>query len=391
MKKLSIQWRLTLAITILVTATCILLNLFISHSAISSMDTLQIYAFPSDTGLGDTLNFNFNPEELLPPGFDEQVRQAKTIFYIQSAAATVGIILISSFITYFLSARALAPVRELSGRIKKIQAENLSNPLKVPEADDEIAALTRSFNEMLARLDESFTVQQQFSANAAHELRTPLAVIQTNLDVFQKKNTQDIAEYSRMLSMVQEQTNRLSHLVEILLEMSNLQTIQKTDTVSLFELTEEVFCDLNAIAEKKRIKLIQNEGDCTITGSYLLIYRAVYNLIENAIKYNQTGGSVTVQVCCAKNEAVLTVSDTGIGISDENYEKIFNPFFRVDKSRSRAMGGAGLGLVLVKAVAEHHNGQVKVLHSNPSGTTICLTLPVYSESSHPQMQITPTL
>ena len=385
MKKLSMQWRLTLAITGLVSITCILLNIFIGHSAISSMDTLQIYAVPSEPGQGSTLNFDFDPEELLTPEFSEQVQHAKTIFYIQSAAATIGIILISSFITYFLSARALSPVRELSGRVKKIQAENLSNPLEVPESDDEIAALTRSFNEMLARLDESFTVQQQFAANAAHELRTPLAVIQTNLDVFQKKDTRDVTEYTRMLSMVQEQTNRLSHVVEILLEMSNLQTIQKTDTISLFELTEEVLCDLDAIAEKKQVKLIQNEGDCAIKGSYLLIYRAVYNLIENAIKYNQTPGSVTVQIRCAEAEAVLTVSDTGIGISEDNFEKIFNPFFRADKSRSRAMGGAGLGLALVKAIAEHHEGRVEVLNSSPAGTTIALTLPAANSSAKTHM------
>jgi len=385
MKKLSMQWRLTLAITGLVIITCILLNIFISHSAISSMDTLQIYAIPSEYSQGEALNFDFDPEELLTPEFNEQVQHAKTIFYIQSAAATIGIILISSFVTYFLSARALSPVRELKSRIKKIQAENLSNPLEVPETDDEIAALTRSFNEMLARLDESFTVQQQFAANAAHELRTPLAVIQTNLDVFQKKDTRDVTEYTRMLSMVQEQTNRLSHLVEILLEMSNLQTIQKTDTISLFELTEEVLCDLDAIAEKKQVKLIQNEGNCTIKGSYLLIYRAVYNLIENAVKYNHTGGSVIVQIHCAEAEAVLTVSDTGIGISEDNFEKIFNPFFRADKSRSRAMGGAGLGLALVKAIAEHHEGRVEVLNSSPAGTTIALALPADNSSAKTHM------
>ena len=230
--------------------------------------------------------------------------------------------------------------------------------------------------------------KKQFSASAAHELRTPLAVMQTNLEVFSRKKEPSADEYQKLFSMIQEQTGRLSHLAEILLDMTGIQTIERSETISLAELTDEVLCDLTSIAEQKQIKLIQEDGDCTITGSYLLLYRAVYNLVENAIKYNHSGGKVTVNIRQKKSLlntavppvptdcALVEVSDTGIGISPEYQEKIFAPFFRVDKSRSRAMGGAGLGLALVNEIARQHGGEVKVLKSDKNGSTIALILPL---------------
>lgn len=378
MKKLSIQWRLTLAIAALVTVTCILLNLLISHSAVTGIDTLEDYTIQLNPPTDELLSVRIDPNQFLPE-LTAQIQKTKTLFYVQSAISTIVIILISSFITYFLAGRTLSPLKKLSAQIKKVQAQNLSVPLEIPKANDEISLLTCSFNEMLARLDESFTVQRQFSANAAHELRTPLAVIQTQLDVFEKKDTYEIDAYKKTFSMIQEQTNRLSHLVEILLDMTNLQTVQRTDTVSLFELTEEVFCDLDQIAAQKQVKLIQQDGDCIITGSYILLYRAVYNLVENAIKYNHPSGSVTVQIRKEQDTAVLMVSDTGIGIPPENFEKVFDPFFRVDKSRSRAMGGSGLGLALVKAISQQHGGRVQVTDSSPAGTTITFSLPANTD------------
>ena len=226
---------------------------------------------------------------------------------------------------------------------------------------------------MLARLDNAFSAQKQFVASAAHELRTPLAVMQTNLEVFYKKPEHAPREYDRLFTMLQEQTGRLSHLAEILLDMTGLQTVERSDTISLAALTEEVFCDLDPVADKHQIRLIQTEGDCTVTGSYILLYRAVYNLVENAINITAFR-SVTVSIHSAES-AVLEVTDTGIGISPENQEKIFDPFYRVDKSRSRAMGGAGLGLALVSEIARQHNGQVKVTQSSEKGSTIALILP----------------
>ena len=386
-KKLSLQWRLTLIITLLVTATCILMYFFISNSAVTGMENLENYVVQINETDSTPITFSVDPSVLFPD-LSNQVQATKDLFRIRSMIATGIIILISSIITYFISHRALAPLRELSTKIKKIQAQNLAESLEIPDSNDEISQLTISFNEMLSRLDDAFTAQKQFSASAAHELRTPLAVIQTNLEVFARKKEPSTEEYQKIFTMLQEQTGRLSHLAEVLLDMTGIQTVERSETISLAELTEEVFCDLASIADQKQIELIQNEGDCTVTGSYLLLYRAVYNLVENAIKYNHPSGKVTVSIHPGKTVldtassphstdcAFVEISDTGIGISPEYQEKIFAPFFRVDKSRSRAMGGAGLGLALVTEIARQHGGQVKVLESNEKGSTIALMLPL---------------
>ena len=390
-KKLSLQWRLTLIITLLVTATCILMYFFISNSAVTGMENLENYIVQINETDSTPITFSVDPSVLFPD-LSDQVQTTKDLFRIRSMIATGIIILISSIITYFISHRALAPLRELSTKIEKIQAQNLAESLEIPDSNDEISQLTISFNEMLSRLDDAFTAQKQFSASAAHELRTPLAVMQTNLEVFARKKEPSTEEYQKIFTMIQEQTGRLSHLAEVLLDMTGIQTVERSETISLAELTEEVFCDLASIADQKQIELLQNEGDCTVTGSYLLLYRAVYNLVENAIKYNHPSGKVTVSIHPGKTVldtassphstdcAFVKISDTGIGISPEYQEKIFAPFFRVDKSRSRAMGGAGLGLALVAEIARQHGGQVKVLASNEKGSTIALMLPMNSPS-----------
>lgn len=387
LKKRSLQWRLTLLITLLVTVTCILMYFFISNSAVTGMENLESYIVQINETDSTPITFNVDPS-ILFPDLSNQVQATKDLFRIRSMIATGIIILLSSIGTYFISRRALTPLHDLSTKIGKIQAQNLSESLEIPDSNDEISQLTASFNKMLSRLDDAFTAQKQFSASAAHELRTPLAVMQTNLEVFTRKKTPSTEEYQEIFSLIQEQTGRLSHLAEILLDMTGIQTVERSETISLAELTEEVFCDLASVAEQKQIELIQRDGDCTVTGSYLLLYRAVYNLVENAIKYNHPGGKVTVNIQQKKsllNAAVspapadcafIEVSDTGIGISPEYQEKIFTPFFRVDKSRSRAMGGAGLGLALVNEIARQHGGEVKVLKSDKNGSTIALILPL---------------
>lgn len=387
LKKRSLQWRLTLLITLLVTVTCILMYFFISNSAVTGMENLESYIVQINKTDSTPITFNVDPS-ILFPDLSNQVQATKDLFRIRSMIATGIIILLSSIGTYFISRRALTPLHDLSTKIGKIQAQNLSESLEIPDSNDEISQLTASFNKMLSRLDDAFTAQKQFSASAAHELRTPLAVMQTNLEVFARKKTPSTEEYQEIFSLIQEQTGRLSHLAEILLDMTGIQTVERSETISLAELTEEVFCDLASVAEQKQIELIQRDGDCTVTGSYLLLYRAVYNLVENAIKYNHPGGKVTVNIQQKKsllNAAVspapadcafIEVSDTGIGISPEYQEKIFTPFFRVDKSRSRAMGGAGLGLALVNEIARQHGGEVKVLKSDKNGSTIALILPL---------------
>lgn len=392
----SLQLKLTLLLSLLMIVSCVLMYFFISHSAVSGMDGLQNYMIKVDPQDGDSpITFNVDPKALFPQ-FEQEIQETKEAFLLRSVIATTIIILLSSVCTYFLTKKTLTPLQKLTSEVSQIQAQNLSTQLAVPNSKDEIAQLTSSFNEMLARLDNAFSTQKQFSANAAHELRTPLAVLQTNLEVFEKKQKPEMVEYQQLFTMIKEQTARLSQLVGTLLDMTNLKSVPRTDHVSLEELVDEVFCDLDPVAEKAGISIhfddsssqdwhtdvhtpdasALNNNIRNITGSYVLLYRAVYNLVENAIKYNRPNGSVTVSVKEKNGQAMILVKDTGIGISPENQKKIFDPFFRVDKSRSRAMGGAGLGLALVDSIAKEHGGIVKVLESSETGSTIALMLPM---------------
>lgn len=392
----SLQLKLTLLLSLLMIVSCVLMYFFISHSAVSGMDGLQNYMIKVDPQDGDSpITFNVDPKALFPQ-FEQEIQETKEDFLLRSVIATTIIILLSSVCTYFLTKKTLTPLQKLTSEVSQIQAQNLSTQLAVPNSKDEIAQLTSSFNEMLARLDNAFSTQKQFSANAAHELRTPLAVLQTNLEVFEKKQEPEMVEYQQLFTMIKEQTARLSQLVGTLLDMTNLKSVPRTDQVTLEELVDEVFCDLDPVAEKAGISIhfddsssqdwhtdvhtpdasALNNNIRNITGSYVLLYRAVYNLVENAIKYNRPHGSVSVSVKQENGQAMVLVTDTGIGISPENQKKIFDPFFRVDKSRSRAMGGAGLGLALVDSIAKEHGGTVNVLESSEAGSTIALMLPV---------------
>ena len=377
----SLQLKLTLLLSLLMIVSCVLMYFFISHSAVSGMDGLQNYMIKVDPQDGDSpITFNVDPKALFPQ-FEQEIQETKEAFLLRSVIATTIIILLSSVCTYFLTKKTLTPLQKLTSEVSQIQAQNLSTQLAVPNSKDEIAQLTSSFNEMLTRLDNAFSTQKQFSANAAHELRTPLAVLQTNLEVFEKKQKPEMIEYRQLFTMIKEQTARLSQLVGTLLDMTNLKSVPRTDQVSLEELVDEVFCDLDPSAEKAGISIHFNDSSnqdlhTDVTGSYVLLYRAVYNLVENAIKYNRPHGSVSVSVKQENGQAMVLVTDTGIGISPENQKKIFDPFFRVDKSRSRAMGGAGLGLALVDSIAKEHRGTVKVLESSSAGSTIVLMLPV---------------
>ena len=382
----SLQLKLTLLLSLLMIVSCVLMYFFISHSAVSGMDGLQNYMIKVDPQDGDSpITFNVDPKALFPQ-FEQEIQETKEDFLLRSVITTTIIILLSSVCTYFLTKKTLTPLQKLTSEVSQIQAQNLSTQLAVPNSKDEIAQLTSSFNEMLARLDNAFSTQKQFSANAAHELRTPLAVLQTNLEVFEKKQEPEMVEYQQLFTMIKEQTARLSQLVGTLLDMTNLKSVPRTDQVTLEELVDEVFCDLDPVAEKAGISIhfddsASQDSHTDVTGSYVLLYRAVYNLVENAIKYNRPNGSVTVSVKEKNSQVMILVKDTGIGISPENQKKIFDPFFRVDKSRSRAMGGAGLGLALVDSIAREHGGSVKVLESNEKGSIIALMLPVSSSKN----------
>jgi len=375
-KHLSLRWKLTLMTAFMVITACLAISFFISRSAILYMDEIgnsAIAILPNTdipTTTTDELQVVLNPKSVVA----DTVKNTQIEFWIKSLAITLIITLTVSFLMYLIVGYALYPLRELTLQIEDIQAKNLKEPILSKSNSTEIERLTLAFNRLLLRLEETFATQRQFSANAAHELRTPLAVMSTKFEVFEKNKNPNEADYKEAIGMARSQTDRLSHVIDILLEMTELQSAPKSDSISLSEITEEVICDLVAVAEKKSISLVQDDGEARLTGSDTLVYRAIYNLIENAIKYNKEDGKVSVAITEDENFAKVIITDTGSGIAKEDWDKIFEPFFRVDKSRSRSMGGAGLGLALVKEIAVRHGGDVKVIESSNKGSSIELSL-----------------
>lgn len=375
-KHLSLRWKLTLMTAFMVVTACLAICFFISRSAILYMDEIgnsAIAILPNTdipTTTTDEIQVVLNPKSVVA----DTVKNTQIEFWIKSLAITLIITLTVSFLMYLIVGYALYPLRELTLQIEDIQAKNLKEPILSKSNSTEIERLTLAFNRLLLRLEETFATQRQFSANAAHELRTPLAVMSTKFEVFEKNKNPDEADYKEAIGMARSQTDRLSHVIDILLEMTELQSAPKSDSISLSEITEEVICDLVAVAEKKSISLVQDDGEARLTGSDTLVYRAIYNLIENAIKYNKEDGKVSVAITEDENFAKVIITDTGSGIVREDWDKIFEPFFRVDKSRSRSMGGAGLGLALVKEIAVRHGGDVKVIESSNKGSSIELSL-----------------
>lgn len=375
-KHLSLRWKLTLMTAFMVITACLAISFFISRSAILYMDEIgnsAIAILPNTdipTTTTDEIQVVLNPKSVVA----DTVKNTQIEFWIKSLAITLIITLTVSFLMYLIVGYALYPLRELTLQIEDIQAKNLKEPILSKSNSTEIERLTLAFNRLLLRLEETFATQRQFSANAAHELRTPLAVMSTKFEVFEKNKNPDEADYKEAIGMARTQTDRLSHVIDILLEMTELQSAPKSDSISLSEITEEVICDLVAVAEKKSISLVQDDGEARLTGSDTLVYRAIYNLIENAIKYNKEGGKVSVAITEDESFAKVIITDTGSGIAKEDWDRIFEPFFRVDKSRSRSMGGAGLGLALVKEIAVRHGGDVKVIESSNKGSSIELSL-----------------
>lgn len=375
-KHLSLRWKLTLMTAFMVVTACLAISFFISRSAILYMDEIgnsAIAILPNTdipTTTTDEIQVVLNPKSVVA----DTVKNTQIEFWIKSLAITLIITLTVSFLMYLIVGYALYPLRELTLKIEDIQAKNLKEPILSKSNSTEIERLTLAFNRLLLRLEETFATQRQFSANAAHELRTPLAVMSTKFEVFEKNKNPDEADYKEAIGMARSQTDRLSHVIDILLEMTELQSAPKSDSISLSEITEEVICDLVAVAEKKSISLVQDDGEARLTGSDTLVYRAIYNLIENAIKYNKEGGKVSVAITEDESFAKVIITDTGCGIAKEYWDRIFEPFFRVDKSRSRSMGGAGLGLALVKEIAVRHGGDVKVIESSNKGSSIELSL-----------------
>lgn len=376
MKKLSIQWRLTIITTLFIALICGCLTLFIYKSGVYYIDSLQdtVDAQNEDGSKDGSEEIYISiPDEKwqdFANDFSIQVYNNKADYRKTSLILSALMALLGGVITFFISGHALKPLSEFSDKIEKVQAQNLAASRIEENKVKELNQLSISYNKMLERLSESFETQRQFTANAAHELRTPLAVMQVQLDLYNATEHPDNDECSqKTLKMVTEQNERLSKMVKTLLDMSELQTVARDEEIALDALVEEVLADLEPLAQKKGITLTGNYEALTMTGSDILIYRLVYNLVENAIKYNRSDGQVTVTVAKKDQNIIFSVADTGNGIPEALKNKIFEPFFRIDKSRSRALGGVGLGLALVYEIVRVHNGNITV-KDNPAGGTI---------------------
>ena len=375
MRKISLQWRITLMTVLLIGVTCIVMNLLLCSSGVYYMDTI------ADTFQAGTVIMNeegaesFDPQRIRP---DEEltiiVNGAQGRFHTTNWYITAVVTLLSGILAYFVSGRALMPLHSFASQVEKVQMNNLADMRINEELLPEFRQLSRSFNQMLERLNNAFAAQRQFVGNAAHELRTPLALMQARLELFSAEHPDVLPETAEFLALLREQTERLTQMTKTLLEMSNLQQVSRNEHIQLAPMIEEIFTDLASLAEKKEISLVY-DGDGVMTGSDALIYRLLFNLTENAVKYNHPGGRVRISVTQEPEKLLIRVSDTGCGIPGEYQQSIFQPFFRVDKSRSREFGGAGLGLSLVWEIANLHGGRVWVAESSESGTTIAVELP----------------
>lgn len=381
MKRLSLQWRITLLTALLIAGTCICLNLLLYHSGAVSIDSLNGFVFeytPESPEDPDGLAIEISDSQMSEfiSRFSDEAYDVKTDFGRKGWLITVAVTIVSAAIAYFVSGQALKPLRKLSQQAEKIDQDSISDIRLNEDTVKEFRQLSISVNLMLDRLSESFATQRQFSGNAAHELRTPLAIMQTKLELFAAEHKNMEGDTAELVRSQAEQLDRLSRLVHTLLEMSNLSSAPRSDRIELAALVEEIITDLTPLASQNDITMEQDCDNVVITGSDALIYRLVFNLIENAVKYNRRGGSVSVSVHKENSDVVVRVSDTGCGIPEEYRESIFQPFFRVDKSRSRELGGVGLGLALVREIVRLHAGSIAVSESNEEGTTFEVVFPL---------------
>ena len=375
MKRISLQWRLTCIITVYIAVICGCLTMFVYKNGVYYIDSLQetVDAQGEDNGEDTDEIYISIPDDKwdeFANDFSIQAYNNKEDYKKNSLLISAILALIGGVVTYFKSGHTLNPRREFSDKIEEVQAQNLAASRIEENKVKELNQLSVSYNKMLERLSDAFEIQRQFTANAAHELRTPLSLMQVQLDLYNStRHPDNDADTLQTIKMVTEQNGRLSKMVKTLLDMSELQTVGRDDEIMVDALVDEVLADLDPLAQEKNIKLTGKCKNITMVGSDILIYRLVYNLVENAIKYNHSGGQVTVTAYRKEKHVYLSVEDTGNGIPEELRERVFEPFFRVDKSRSRELGGVGLGLALVREIVRVHDGSIAV-RSNPSGGTV---------------------
>lgn len=384
MKRMSLQWRLTCITTLCIAIICGCLTMFVYKNGVHYIDSLQdaVESQGDEKGNKSDEIYISIPDDKWDEFADEfsvQVYNNKADYKRNSLIITVLLALLGGVVTYFISGHALRPIREFSDKIEEVQAQNLSDSRIEENNVKELNKLGISYNNMLERLSDAFEIQRQFTANAAHELRTPLALMQVQLDLYNSaSHPGNDADTLQTIKMVTEQNDKLNRMVKTLLDMSELQTVGRDDKIILDAIVEEVLADLEPLAVEKNIKLIGKCEDATMIGSDILIYRLVYNLVENAIKYNHPLGQVTVTAYQRNKHVYLSVEDTGSGIPKELRERVFEPFFRVDKSRSRELGGVGLGLALVREIVRVHDGSICIKSGKTGGTIFEVTFAQHS-------------
>lgn len=379
MKRMSLQWRLTCITTLCIAIICGCLTMFVYKNGVHYIDSLKdaVESQGDEKGNKSDEIYISIPDDKWDEFADEfsvQVYNNKADYKRNSLIITVLLALLGGVVTYFISGHALRPIKEFSDKIEEVQAQNLSDSRIEENNVKELNQLGISYNKMLERLSDAFEIQRQFTANAAHELRTPLALMQVQLDLYNSaSHPGNDADTLQTIKMVTEQNDKLNRMVKTLLDMSELQTVGRDDKIILDAIVEEVLADLEPLAVEKNIKLIGKCEDATMIGSDILIYRLVYNLVENAIKYNHPLGQVTVTAYQRNKHVYLSVEDTGSGIPKELRERVFEPFFRVDKSRSRELGGVGLGLALVREIVRVHDGSICIKSGKTGGTIFEVT------------------
>ena len=373
MKKLSLQWRITLMTALLICSTCMAMNWLIGCSGRHYMDSIGANLSTAIDPSEGAVEYFDPSREGLDPNLTIVIYGAQNSFTATNWYITAAVTLLGGILAYFVSGRALRPLRTFVAQVEKVQPNNLADMKITEEVLPEFRQFSDSFNQMLERLDEGFTAQRQFTGNAAHELRTPLALMQAQVELFSAEHPDVLPETADFLRLLREQTERMTQMTRTLLEMCGLQAVPCTDHIELGPMVDEIFADLAPLAEKNNITL-ERDGDGVMTGSDTLIYRLLFNLTENAIKYNRPGGSVRLSVTPEPEKLLIRVSDTGRGIPERFQRSIFQPFFRVDKSRSREYGGVGLGLSLVWEIVKLHGGTVCVENSSEAGTTVAVSL-----------------
>ena len=375
MKKLSLQWRITLMTALLICSTCMAMNWLIGCSGRHYMDSIGANLSTAIDPSEGAVEYFDPSREGLDPNLTIVIYGAQNSFTATNWYITAAVTLLGGILAYFVSGRALRPLRTFVAQVEKVQPDNLADMKITEEVLPEFRQFSDSFNQMLERLDEGFTAQRQFTGNAAHELRTPLALMQAQVELFSAEHPDVLPETADFLRLLREQTERMTQMTRTLLEMCGLQAVPCTDHIELGPMIDEIFADLAPLAEKNNITL-ERDGDGVMTGSDTLIYRLLFNLTENAIKYNRPGGSVRLSVTPESEKLLIRVADTGRGIPEHFQRSVFQPFFRVDKSRSREYGGVGLGLSLVWEIVKLHGGTVCVENSSEAGTTVAVSLPL---------------